>query len=145
MKVLNILLPVMFVAIGVVYASSDSKSKDMRQVVKFPKELKEHTLTNMRKHLQAIDNILYALSKDDTDKAADIAEHQLGMSSLALHGANKASAYMPLEMKKAGMRLHHKASRFALVVQEGNNTKTYAALREVTLSCLNCHAQFKFQ
>jgi len=122
-----------------------NENNDSRKVVEFPKELKEHTLSNMRKHLQAIDDILYALSKDDTEKAADIAEHQLGMSSLALHGANKASYYMPLEMKKAGMRLHHKASKFALVAQEGNVTKTYGALREITLSCLNCHAQFKFK
>lgn len=145
MKIKTLLFLAVIGVVGLYANSEANSSKDTRAVVAFPKELKEHTLTNMRHHLQAIDGILEALAKNDTDKAADIAEQQLGMSSLSLHGAHKASAYMPLAMRKAGMRLHHTASKFALIAPEGDNRKTFAALREVTLSCISCHAQFKFK
>jgi len=145
MKFRTILMGLFVITTVVIYAQDGNKTADTREVVVFPKELKEHTLKNMRMHLQTLDSILEALAKDDPDKAADIAEHELGMSAMGLHGAKHAGKYMPPAMRKAGMTLHHKASQFALIAPEGNTTKTYAALREITLTCISCHAQFRFK
>ncbi len=118
---------------------------DARQEVSLPATLKTHMLHNMRDHLLALHEILDALGRDDSDKAAQIAESRLGMSSLALHGANRAGPYMPPAMRKAGMSLHHAASRFALAVQEEDSQKTYKALSQITASCITCHAQFRLR
>jgi hypothetical protein len=55
---------------------------DPRPLVKYPEELRIHTLNNMRDHLMALQEIQYALASEQYDKAADIAEHRLGMTSL---------------------------------------------------------------
>jgi cytochrome c556 len=67
------------------------------------------------------------------------------MSATKLHGAAQAAPYMPDGMRKAGMALHHAASRFALVAPEEDPEKTYAALRQITLSCVACHAQYRLK
>ena len=56
---------------------------DARQLVKFPDPMRLHTITSMRDHLLALQEIDVALSKNDFDKASRIAEQRLGMSSLA--------------------------------------------------------------
>jgi len=124
---------------------SKHQMQDSRQVVAFPPKLKRHLLRNMRDHLKALDEILEALAKGDNDQAAQIAESRLGMSATKLHGAAKAAVYMPEGMRQAGMALHHAASRFALVAPEEDSAKTYAALRQITLSCVACHAQFRLK
>ena len=85
--------------------------KDARQAVYFPKALREHTLANMRDHLLALQEIQEALAKQEYDRAADIAEHRLGMSSLSLHGAHDVAKYMPKGMQEAGTGMHRNASR----------------------------------
>ena len=69
-------------------AAAKPAPRDARQLVKFPAEMREHTLANMRDHLLALQDIQSALAKSEYDRAADVAEKRLGMSSLALHGAN---------------------------------------------------------
>ena len=118
---------------------------DKRQEVKLPAPLKKHMLHNMRDHLQALHEILEALGRDKSDEAAKIAEARLGMSSMALHGADKAAPYMPPAMRQTGMGMHHAASRFALAVEEEDPQKSFEALSKVTASCIACHAQFKLR
>ena len=62
-------------------ASPDKPAiKETRQAVKFPAQLREHTLANMRDHLLALQQIQEELARQDFDKAGDIAEQRLGMS-----------------------------------------------------------------
>jgi hypothetical protein len=60
---------------------------DSRILVKFPEPMRLHTITSMRDHLLALQEIAVALSKNAFDKAASIAGQRLGISSLELHGA----------------------------------------------------------
>jgi hypothetical protein len=52
--------------------------------VTFPEPMRLHTITSMRDHLLAIQEIDLALSQNVFNKAANIAEQRLGMSSLEL-------------------------------------------------------------
>ncbi len=70
---------------------------DARQKIEMPPMMQEHMLNNMRDHLRALQEIQAALAKSDFDKAADIAEQRIGMSSLEnarrrAHGALYAEA-----------------------------------------------------
>ncbi|MCC6658353.1 MAG: hypothetical protein IT512_09220 [Rhodocyclaceae bacterium] len=123
--------------------------KDERQSVYFPKALREHTLANMRDHLLALQEIQEALAQQEHDKAADIAEQRLGMSSLALHGAHDVAKYMPKGMQEAGSAMHRHASRFAVAARDaaatGDVRPALAALAATTAQCVACHAGYRMK
>ncbi len=124
-------------------------TQDTRILVPFPPELVEHTLTNMRDHLFALQEVSEQLAKGDYDKAAKIAEQRLGMTSLKLHGAHEVAKYMPQGMQDAGSSMHRAASRFAIEAQNaavtGDLKPALGALGEVMSGCVGCHAGYRLK
>jgi len=122
---------------------------DKRQVADFLPPLKERELANMRDHLRTLSEIQSYLAKYDFDKAADLAEKRLGMSSFDLHGAHEVAPYMPKGMQEAGTALHHAASRFAVAAQDAavnrDLGRALGALNEVTQACIACHAAYRLR
>ena len=122
---------------------------DSRQFVEFPAPLVEHTLANMRDHLQTLQEIQLHLATGHTDVAAKLAEERLGMSSLGLHGAAEVSKYMPQGMQDAGTAMHRAASRFAITAEEagvtGDLRPVFAGLAEITAQCVGCHAGYRLK
>ena len=120
---------------------------DGRQLVKFPEPMRLHTITSMRDHLLALQEIDIALSKNDFDKAAGVAEQRLGMSSLELHGAAHIAPYMPQGMQDFGTQMHRSASRFAVEAQNASVSNdvrpALAALGMVMQQCVACHATYR--
>ena len=68
----------------------------------------------MRDHLSRLAQIQEALGDGEYDKAADIAEKHLGMSSLQMHGAHEVSKYMPKGMQELGSSMHRSAGQSAI-------------------------------
>lgn len=126
-----------------------ARPADTRQVVDFPGPLKERELTNMRDHLQTLSEIQNYLAKYDFDRAADLAEKRLGMSSFDLHGSHEVAPYMPKGMQEAGTALHHAASRFAVAAQDAavdrDLGRALGSLNEVTQTCVACHAGYRLR
>lgn len=122
---------------------------DTRVLAKFPPELAEHTLANMRDHLLALQEINDALARGAGDKAASIAEQRLGMSAMRLHGSHENAKYMPEGMKAAGSAMHRAASRFAVEAQNstvtGDLKPALGVLSEVMSACVACHAGFRLK
>ncbi|HTO66347.1 MAG TPA: hypothetical protein VMM15_34425 [Bradyrhizobium sp.] len=122
---------------------------DRREFVKFPPELVEHTIANMRDHLLALQQINEALARGEPEKAGMIAEERLGMSSLRLHGAAEVARYMPQGMQDAGTAMHTAASRFAIEAQNASVTgelkPALRALGEVMAACVGCHAGYRLK
>lgn len=118
-------------------------SNDVRTLVELPQMMQEHMMSNMRDHLAAIDEILVYLNEGELDKAAETAEHRLGMSSLEAHGASHMAKFMPEGMRQAGTAMHKAASRFALKAQEGEVAPAYIALSEITSACVACHSGYR--
>jgi hypothetical protein len=120
---------------------------DARQLVKFPEPMRLHTITSMRDHLLALQEIDVALSQNGFDKAASIAEQRLGMSSLELHGAAHIAPFMPQGMQDIGTQMHRAASRFAVEAQNGSVSNdvrpALAALGAVMQQCVACHAAYR--
>jgi hypothetical protein len=131
------------------HAASAPAAPDLRQFVEFPAPLIEHTLANMRDHLQTLQEIQSHLALGHTDLAAKIAEERLGMSSLGLHGAAEVSRFMPQGMQDAGTGMHRAASRFAIAAEEagvtGDLKPVFAGLAEITGQCVGCHAGYKLK
>jgi len=122
---------------------------DPRERVRFPAELRHHTLANMRDHLSALQEIDAALGAGDYQKAADVAEHRLGMSSMQLHGAHEIAPFMPEGMRNIGSEMHRAASRFAIEAQTADATgdarPALAALSQVMRQCVACHSSYRVQ
>jgi hypothetical protein len=144
MKIQNILITSLSaITLSLALTSSNYANEDKRVLVNMPKMMQEHQLANMRDHLMAINEILMSMGKNDLDKAAEIAEKRLGMSSLATHGASHMAKVIPKEMGAIGTSMHKAASRFALKAEEGDALPAYKALQEVTAACVACHAGFR--
>jgi hypothetical protein len=126
-------------------SSSSLADKDTRQLVQFPEMMQQHMMANMRDHLLSINEILTNMGNGDMDKAADIAEQRLGMSSLGLHNASHMATFMPEGMQAAGTTMHKAASRFARKAQEGAPLPAYKMLSELTASCVACHAAYRIR
>jgi cytochrome c556 len=126
-------------------ASTSMADEDSRQFVELPKMMQDHMMSNMRDHLASINEILQKMKNGELDKAADVAESRLGMSSLELHGASHMAKFMPEGMREAGTNMHKAASRFALKAQEGESLPAYGALAEVTAACVACHTAYRIR
>jgi hypothetical protein len=122
---------------------------DARQLVKMSAPMQEHMLANMRDHLVAMGEVQEALGKGDFDRAADIAEQRIGMSSLLAHDASHMAPYMPKGMQDIGTTMHRTASRFARTTQEAAVTndmpRALGALAEITQQCAACHAGYRLR
>jgi len=125
------------------FASQSMAAEDTRQFVQLP--AMQHMMANMRDHLATINEILTDMANGEMDKAADIAESRLGMSSLESHGAAHMAKFMPASMQKTGTRMHRAASRFALQAQQGELLPATRALAEVTAACVACHKGYRIR
>ncbi len=118
-------------------------AEDKRVMVKLPQMMQEHMLSNMRAHLEAINSILASINADELDKAATIAEQELGMSALEKHSAKHMAQFYPEGMQQAGSAMHHAASQFARIVEEGDPANSYKALQNITNTCVGCHKAYR--
>ena len=122
---------------------------DTRIAVDFPEPLRSHTLANMRDHLLALQEIQQALAEGAYDRASDVAEKRLGMTSLRAHGAHDVAKFMPDGMQATGTAMHRAASRFAVEATNagatGNAKPALAALAGVMSQCVACHANYRMK
>ena len=126
---------------------SVTSAEDNRQKVEMPDMMKQHMLANMRDHLVALEEITRYLATRQYDKASDVAEQRLGMSSLESHGASHMSRFMPEQMAGLGTEMHRAASRFALAAKdaelEGGLNSAFSALSNVMTQCSACHSRYR--
>jgi hypothetical protein len=123
------------------------EASEPRQYVDLPDAMRAHMLRNMRDHLLVISEIQEALSAGAFDRAAEVAEQRIGMSSLAAHGASHMAPHLPEPMRQIGVQMHRAASQFAIVAQEasvdGDLARALGALNRITQQCVACHAAFR--
>lgn len=103
----------------------------------------------MRDHLQVLGDLQNLLAVGAFDKASELAESRLGMSSLQSHGAHDVAKYMPKGMQAAGGAMHRSASRFARIAMDASVTgdikAPLQALATVSQTCVACHAGYRLQ
>ena len=120
---------------------------DTRTAVELPDAMRQHILANMRDHLASLQLIQAALAQGQFDRAADIAEQRLGMTSLKSHGAAELSPLMPAAMQAIGTEMHREASRFAVEATNagasGDVRTPLAALAKVMAQCVACHGAYR--
>jgi hypothetical protein len=134
---------------------------DARQLLDFPPPMREHMLTNMRSHLEALQAVLAALAANDPAKAGAIADTRLGLGSPGAASCNPKAAkgadmmasmmgeHMPEQMRAYGFAMHEAASNFAAQAAKlapgGDHKPALAALADVTERCAACHAAYRLR
>ncbi len=121
---------------------------DARELVNFPDMMRNHMLTNMRDHLLALQEIQQFMAAAEYEKAADVAENRLGMSSLKAHGAEHMAQMMPPAMQEIGTGMHHAASQFAITlrdtaVDDGDLKPAMAGMAKIMQQCVACHTAYR--
>jgi hypothetical protein len=139
-----IILPCILLGMVPAIAADDN---DARELVTMPGPMQKHMLTNMRDHLAVLAEAQKALGEGAFDRAADVVEKRLGMSSLKSHGASHMAPFMPKPMQEIGTQMHKAASQFSLIAQEsavdGDVKRPLQALHKVTQQCMACHAAYR--
>jgi hypothetical protein len=131
------------------HGHATASAPDTRILVNYPPELRQHTLSSMRAHLQSLHSMQEALAAGDFQQAAHVAESTLGMSALHDHRASDNAQFMPAAMARMGSAMHQAASQFAIAAQDASATgdlkKPLQALAKVSGTCVACHAAYKLQ
>ncbi|MDR3391273.1 MAG: hypothetical protein P4L77_06000 [Sulfuriferula sp.] len=125
------------------YGTAGADEQDARQQISMPDMMKKHMLAQMRDHLLALHEIQVAMARGDMDKASDIAETRLGVSSMPAQMQQQMAPYMPQAMRMIGMEMHKSASRFARTATEGDTLRALDSLSTVTQQCVACHAAYR--
>ena len=105
--------------------------------------MREHMLGNMRDHLAALAEAQGLAATEQWDRAAEIIENRLGMTSLELHGASHMAQFMPPAMREMGTEMHRAASRLSRRLQEADPMPVIAGFGELMERCQACHTAFR--
>lgn len=129
-----------------------ARAADRRELVTLPGPMRQELLANMRDHLQTLNTVIGDIADAKFEEASKVLEERLGMSSLPLHHAAEIGPFFPKPMQDAGTELHHAASRLAIALQDASVSRTFdsmrevdARLRDVTSTCVGCHAAYRVQ
>lgn len=121
------------------------QAEDSRVAVDFPPMMQNHMLANMRDHLAALAEANELAAEQQWDKAAEVIEQRLGMSSLDDHGAGHMAKMMPAEMQALGTAMHQSASRLSRTLQEGDAQAVIGGMADLMNRCNACHSAFKLR
>ncbi|MCU7834211.1 MAG: hypothetical protein KZQ83_03070 [gamma proteobacterium symbiont of Taylorina sp.] len=132
----------MFLALSMpVIANAD------RQSAELPSHVSKHLMSTMRNNLESLAHITYLLADSKYAEAADMAENNLGMSSMEIHFKKFVGKYLPKGMRKISKQMHKAASDFALSAREtekdGDVNRSFSALSQVMNQCVACHDLYR--
>ena len=130
-------------------ADAPAMLEDTRQVVAMPPLQRALMREDMLHHMTALHQVLGLLNAGKLQQAADLAEADMGVSSMGKHAAKTMGAgpgrFMPDGMRAIGIGMHKAASEFADVARKGDREAVFRALEPVMGACVACHAGYRLQ
>jgi cytochrome c556 len=116
--------------------------KDNRTALMVSPQKAQHQLQNMRSHVIAVQAILDYLSKDQYDKASQVASSKLGLTD---EMKMMCSSFNNKTFEKIGLEFHTNADKMAEIFKTKDKNESLKALALTMNSCVSCHATFKQQ
>ncbi len=114
--------------------------EDHRVSLHLSPEKAKHQLMNMRNHLQAVQQIINYLSKDDFDSASFIASSRLGLTN---EMKKMCSSFGNEKFENLGLEFHKSADKMSEVMKTKNKNKALEALTLTLNYCVTCHSVFR--
>lgn len=118
----------------------DMSMMDMRTSLNLSAEMKQHQLSNMRSHVEAIKNIVGLIAENKFDDASKIAHDKLGLTS-----EMKAMCDMfdNEKFKTLGLAFHKSGDDLGVALQSKDVNTSLRALNKTMQYCVECHATYR--
>jgi PBP1b-binding outer membrane lipoprotein LpoB len=113
---------------------------DNRISLNLSPEKAQHQLMNMRSHVVAVQSIINYLSKDEFEKASEVAATKLGLTD---EMKMMCTSFNNEEFERLGLEFHNNADKMSQIFKDKNKNKSLEALSTTMTSCITCHATFK--
>ncbi len=145
----GVLLALAIAAGGASAQQAQDVPEDPRLPVEMPALQQALIREEMIEHTSTLHQLLVLLAAGKLDQAAEIAEQQLGLSSMGKYAARTRGMgpgrFMPDAMRNIGIGMHQAASDFADIARQGDRDAAYEALQPVTAACVGCHASYRLE
>jgi hypothetical protein len=102
--------------------------------------MKQHQLSNMRSHVEAVQSIVGLLSESSFDKASHIAHSKLGLTEEMKKMCN---SFENKTFTKLGLAFHKSGDALGEALQTKDMAKSLSALHTTMGYCVQCHATFR--
>jgi hypothetical protein len=147
------------IAVTLLLAACDASTSDPPEVRETPRVVEEilddrapvpllapmaaHQRAQMREHLEAVQEVVGALSRDDLDAAARAGE-RLGTSESMAAMCSHMGAGAPGFTERA-LAFHRTADSIAIAAEAGDRNATLSALDTTLAHCTSCHRDYRQQ
>ncbi|TLS75607.1 cytochrome c [Mariprofundus erugo] len=101
---------------------------------------KQHQLANMRAHLEAVSDIVDALSRGEFDQASDTASRKLGMTPQMKMMCN---SFKQDDFRTLAFSFHESGDELAKVLKTHDMSASLQALRTTMQFCTTCHSTYR--
>ncbi len=115
-------------------------SEDTRISLNLPPQMKQHQLSNMRNHLDAVRRIIGAISTEQFEQASQIASQELGLTDQMQMMCNR---FENESFKEMGFAFHKSGDELAVVLKKGDTQQSLQALNTTMSYCVSCHATYR--
>lgn len=115
-------------------------SMDKRTSLELSPEMKQHQLSNMRSHLEAVQSIVRLMSENKFGDASGIAHARLGLTP---EMQQMCSMFENEKFRTLGFAFHRSGDELGEVLKTGNMKASLRALDKTMAYCTECHATFR--
>ena len=118
----------------------DMSVMDMRTSLKLSSEMKQHQLTNMRGHVEAIKTIVGLMAESKFEEAAKIAHAKLGLTPEMQEMCDK---FDNKDFRTLGLAFHKSGDDLGEALQTKDVNVSLRALNKTMQYCVECHATYR--
>ncbi|TAN72608.1 MAG: cytochrome C [Gallionella sp.] len=113
---------------------------DTRTSLGLSAEMKQHQLSNMREHVEAIQSIIGLISENKFEAASKIAHGKLGLTP---EMQKMCSMFNDEKFKALGLAFHKSGDELGDALKTGDVTASLRALNKTMGYCVSCHAAYR--
>lgn len=113
---------------------------DDRISLNLPPEMKQHQLSNMRSHVEAIKSIVGLMSENKFDDASKIAHDKLGLTPEMKEMCNM---FDNEKFKTLGLAFHKSGDDLGDALKTKDVNKSLRALNTTMGYCVECHSTYR--
>ena len=113
---------------------------DTRISLNLSPEMKQHQISNMRSHVEAVQTIVGLISIGDFDQASKVAHSKLGLTD---EMKQICGMFGNEQFEKLGLVFHKSGDELGNTLQTKDVSKSLQALHDTMGYCVQCHATFR--
>lgn len=102
--------------------------------------MKQHQLSNMRSHLEAVQTIVGLMAGGEFNKASEIAHSKLGLSE---EMRTMCNMFENKDFTALGLAFHESGDSLGETLKTGDTIKSLRALQATLAYCVQCHAAYR--